>query len=98
RAPGRPSASGRRGYRMFKLLPAFPGGAPPTKRVPALSFFRAAVTDDVEFDSINDGVATDCSRVGGTFAERVAIRFPRSAHVITADCIERDQVDRVDLN
>lgn len=65
---------------------------------PAPSFSRALVSDDVELDSIQDSVITDRSRMSGTFTERFSIRFTRSTHVTTADRVEGDQVDRVDLN
>jgi hypothetical protein len=55
------------------------------------------VVDDVELDSIKDGVITDRSRMSSTFTERLSIRLTGSAHVTTADRVERDQVDRVDL-
>lgn len=68
------------------------------RRVADAVISRAVVLDDVELNSIKDRVITDGSRVSGTFTERLSIRFARSAQVITADRIERDQVDRVDLN
>ena len=75
---------------MFKLFPGFPGAL-------TLSF-PAVMLDDVELDSIEHRVITDRSRVSCTFTERLSIRFPRPAHVITADRVERDQFDGVDLN
>lgn len=36
--------------------------------------------------------------MGRTFAERLSIMFARLTHVLSGDRVERDQVDRVDLN
>lgn len=55
-------------------------------------------SDHVELDSIKDRVITDGSRMRGTLAERLAIRLTRPTHVSGADRVERDQVERVDLN
>jgi hypothetical protein len=56
------------------------------------------MSDDVELDSIEDRVVTDRSRVRRTFAERLSISLARATHVIVADRVEREQVDRVDLH
>ena len=73
-------------------------GSSSRRRVADAVISRAVVLDDVKLDSIKHRVITDRSRVSGTFTERLSIRFPRSAHVITADRVERDQFDGVDLN
>jgi hypothetical protein len=54
--------------------------------------------DDVELDSIQDRVVVDRSRVSRTLAERLSIKLAGSTHIVGADRVERDQVDRVDLN
>jgi hypothetical protein len=54
--------------------------------------------DHVELDSIQDRVVTDGSRMSRTFAEGLSIMFAGLTHVRSGDRVERDQVDRVDLN
>lgn len=91
------------------IWPVAPGGnasyasklpicLPPLAASPAPSFSRAVVSDHVELDSIQDGVITDGSRMSRTFTERLPISLTRSTDVIRADRVERDQVDRIDLN
>jgi hypothetical protein len=54
--------------------------------------------DDVELDSIEDRVVTDGSCMSRTCAERFSIMLAGLTYVRSGDRVERDQVDRVDLN
>ena len=52
----------------------------------------------MELDSIEDGVVVDRSGVSRALTQRLSIRFTRPTEVIRADRVERDQVDRIDLD
>jgi hypothetical protein len=58
----------------------------------------AVTSDHVELDTIKDGVAPDRSRMRRAFAEGLSISLARSTHVCVADRVERDQIDRIDLD
>jgi hypothetical protein len=51
----------------------------------------------VELDSKEDRVVGDGAGMGGTRAKRLPISFSGSANVCGADRVERNQIDRVDL-
>lgn len=54
--------------------------------------------DHVELDSIQDRVMADGSSVSRTTAERLPVMFTGSSHICSADGVERNEVDGVDLN
>jgi hypothetical protein len=58
----------------------------------------AVISDHVELDAIKDRVIFDRSRVSRALAEGLPVRLARSTHVCVADRVERDHVDRIDLN
>jgi hypothetical protein len=55
-------------------------------------------SDHVELDSIQDRVVTDRPRMRRPFAQRLSIGFARSTHINVTDRVEREQIDRVDLD